>query len=184
MSESPAKTNEPWTAVTYPQDFAERGAALGPQSILRLQRIVASRREGYDIRAIVLACGLGPDKAEYPGQTRPFSEMMKDWLVAEGTFPAEAIHCSADHRPWKCIEVTLETIRLIKGKNLPRNVLVASTGFHIFPRMWTTWVLLCGAKRGWRLAFMPAWEGTYDLLHEWLGTVKYVPLALWHRWKI
>jgi len=44
--------------------------------------------------------------------------------------------------------------------------------------------MLCGWKRGWRLAFLPAWEGTYDLPHELAGTVKYIPLALWHRGKI
>jgi hypothetical protein len=82
------------------------------------------------------------------------------------------------------MEVTVEMIRLIKEKGLPKNVLVASTGFHIFPRMWTAWVLLCGGKKGWRLKFAPAWEGTYGLIHELLGTVKYIPLAIWHRGKI
>jgi hypothetical protein len=94
------------------------------------------------------------------------------------------IHCSRNDNAWNCIEVTLEMIALIKAQGLSKNVLVVSTGFHIFPRMWTTWILLCGGKRGWQPAFVPAWEGTYSLPHELLGTVKYVPLALWHRWKI
>lgn len=110
--------------------------------------------------------------------------MMKDWLVAEGTFSADMVHCSTDDRVWNCIEVTLEMVKIIKEKNLPRNVLVASTGFHIFPRMWVTWVLLCGGKKDWKLAFAPAWDGTYDLPHELGGAVKYVPMALWHRRKI
>lgn len=181
---SEIKTNEPWTAITYPQDFSEDGAGLGAQTILRLKRIVLARREGYNIRAIVLACGLEPEISKYPRQNRPFSEMMKDWLVAEGTFPADMIYCSTNHKAWNCMEVTLETVQMIKALGLPRNVLVASTGFHIFPRMWTAWVLLCGGKKGWKLTFAPAWDGTYDALHELGGTVKYIPMALWYRWKI
>ena len=176
--------NGPWTGVTYPQDFSAQGAGLGPQTILRLQRLVQARREGHDIQAVVLACGLGPDRTEYPRQERPFSEMMKAWLVAEGTFPPDMIYCSPDHRAWNCMEVTLETIKIIRKKNLPQNVLVASTGRHLYPRMWATWVLLCGGKKDWRLAFAPDWAGTYDLLHELLGTVKYVPFSLWHRYRI
>ena len=179
-----ARKNEPWTAVTYPQDFSGQGAGLGPQTVLRLQRIVQARREGYNIQAVVLACGLGPDREEYPQQTRSFAEMMGEWLVKEGTFPAAMIHCSANHQVWNCIEVTLEMIGMIQEKGLPKNVLVASTGRHLYPRMWSTWVLLRGGKRGWKLAFAPAWEGTYDLTHELAGTVKYVPLALWHRGRV
>jgi hypothetical protein len=82
------------------------------------------------------------------------------------------------------MEVTLEMISMIKEAGLPRNVLVASTGFHIYPRMWATWILLCGGRKDWKLAFAPAWDGKYDALHELAGTVKYVPLALWHRWRI
>jgi hypothetical protein len=127
---------------------------------------------------------LGPDVNEYPKQTKSFAEMMRAWLVAEGTFTAETIHCSTNNRVWNCIEATLEMIKMIKDRGLSRNVLVVSTGFHIFPRMWSTWVLLCGGKRGWKLAFAPAWDGTYDLPHELGGTVKYIPMALWHRGKI
>jgi len=174
---------EPWTAITYPQDFSGAGAGLGPQTILRLERMVLAGREGYDIRAIVLACGLGPDVHEYPKQTRPFAEMMRDWLAAEGTFPADMIHCSTNNMVWNCMEVTLEMIRIIKAKGLSRNVLVVSTGFHIFPRMWSAWVLLCGGKRDWKLAFAPAWNGKYDAVHELGGTIKYIPMALWHRRK-
>lgn len=176
-----SRKDEPWTAITYPQDFSGAGAGLGPQTILRLQRIVQAKREGYNIRAIVLACGLGPDTKEYPKQTRSFADMMGEWLVKEGTFTAERIHCSPNDTVWNCIEVTLEMIQMIQDKRLPRNVLVASTGYHIYPRMWSTWVLLRGGKRGWKLTFAPAWNGTYDLLHELAGTVKYVPMALWHR---
>ena len=170
--------------MTYPQDFSGEGAALGPQTILRLKRLVYARQQGHNIGAVVLACGIGPDVHEYPKQTRPFSEMMRDWLVAEGTFPAEMIHCSPNHKAWNCIEVTMETIQMVKARGLPRNVLVASTGFHIFPRMWTTWTLLCGGKKGWKLAFEPDWEGTYGAVHELLGTCKYVPMALWYRGRI
>jgi len=179
-----ALKQEPWTAITYPQDFSGAGAGLGPQTILRLQRIVRARREGYNICAVVLACGLGPDTHEYPNQTRSFANMMKEWLVNEGTFSADMIHCSSNDKAWNCIEVTLEMIKMIKAKGLSKNVLVASTGFHIFPRMWSTWVLLCGRKPGWKLAFLLAWEGTYDLPHELAGTVKYIPMALWYRGKI
>jgi len=179
-----AQKNEPWTAITYPQDFSGAGAGLGPQTILRLRRIVQARREGYNIRAVVLACGLGPDKQEYPQQTRSFAEMMGEWLLQEGTFTTDMIHCSTNDQAWNCMEVTLEMIQMIQTKGLPKNVLVASTGYQIYPRMWATWVLLCGGKRGWKLAFAPAWEGTYDLPHELAGTVKYVPLALWHRYQI
>jgi hypothetical protein len=176
-----SRKNEPWTAITYPQDFSGEGAGLGPQTILRLQRIIQAHREGYNIRAVVLACGLGPDKKEYPRQTRSFADMMGEWLIKEGTFPADMIHCSTNDNAWNCIEVTLEMIQMIKAKRLPKNVLVASTGCHIYPRMWSTWVLLCGGKPDWKLAFAPAWDGTCDLPHELAGTVKYVPLALWHR---
>jgi hypothetical protein len=176
--------NEPWTAITYPQDFSGEGVGLGTQTILRLQRIVQARHEGYNINAIVLACGLGPEVSKYPKQTRPFSEMMRDWLVAEGTFPVGMIHCSANLKAWNCIEVTLETIKMIKAKALSKNALVASTGYHIYPRMWTTWTLLCGGKRNWNLAFAPAWNGTYNMPHELAGTVKYIPMALWYRRKV
>jgi len=178
------RKNEPWTAITYPQDFSDEGAGLGTQTVLRLRRIIHARREGYNISAIVLACGLGPEVSKYPKQTRPFSEMMKDWLIAEGTFPPEKIYCSANHKAWNCMEVTLEMIKMIESKALSQNVLVASTGFHIFPRMWATWTLLCRGKRDWNLAFAPAWDGTYDMPHELAGTVKYIPMALWYRHKI
>ena len=176
--------NLPWTAITYPQDFSDEGAALGPQTILRLKRIVRTKQEGFDIRAIVLTCGIGPDIREYPKQTRPFSEMMKDWLVVEGTFSTEMIFCSANHKTWNCIETTLEMVNVIQANKLPQNVLVVSTGFHIFPRMWTTWQLLCGRKKSWRIAFAPDWDGTYNALHELAGTVKYIPMALWYRCRI
>jgi hypothetical protein len=179
-----AKKTKVWTAITYPQDFSDAGAGLGPQTILRLNKILQSRHEGYSIGSIVLACGLGPEVSKYPKQTRPFAEMMKEWLVAEGTFPADMIHCSADNRVWNCIEATMEMIKIIKEKNLPKNVLVVSAGFHIFPRMWATWILLCGGKKDWKLSFAPAWDGTYDLPHELGGTVKYVPMAVWYRRKI
>lgn len=177
----PLDAQRTWTALTYPQDFSGAGTALGPQTILRLKRLVRARQQGRNISAVVLTCGIGPDVGEYPQQTRPFSEMMKDWLVAEGTFTAEMIHCSENHRPWNCIEVTLETIRMVKELGLPRNILVVSTGSHIYPRMWTTWRLLCGGKANWRLAFEPEWEGTSSLVHELLGTCKYIPMALWYR---
>jgi tartrate dehydratase beta subunit/fumarate hydratase class I family protein len=177
-----ADKRKPWTAITYAQDFSEQGAALGPQTILRLKKIVESRDQGYNIRAVVLAGGLGPDVAEYPKQTKAFSAMMAEWLVAEGNFSKETVYHS-DHG-WNCIEVTLEIIRQIKMNRLPQNVLVVSTGLHIFPRMWTTWVLLCSGKRDWDLAFAPDWTGTYDLWHELAGTVKYIPMGLWYRWKV
>ena len=181
---TPPDKNTAWTAITYPQDFSAEGAGLGPQTILRLQRIVQARREGYNIRAVVVACGLGPDTKEYPHQTRSFAAMMGEWLVREGTFSSDTIHCSPNLKAWNCIEVTLEMISLIQARQLPRNVLVVSTGYHIYPRMWSTWVLLCGGRRNWKLAFAPAWNGTYDLPHELAGTVKYIPLALWHRYRI
>ncbi len=177
-----AEKQKPWTAITYAQDFSDDGAGLGPQTILRLKRIAQARDEGYNIRAVVLAGGIGPEKEKYPKQTKPFANMMGEWLVNEGKFPAESIHCSAD--AWNCIEVTLEMIRLIKANHLPQNVLVVSTGFHIYPRMWTTWMLLCGGKRGWSLGFVPEWKGTYYLFHEWAGTVKYIPMAIWYRGRI
>jgi hypothetical protein len=34
------RKKELWTAITYPQDFSDKGAGLGPQTILRLQRII------------------------------------------------------------------------------------------------------------------------------------------------
>jgi len=177
-----AQKQKPWTAITYAQDFSDEGAGLGPQTILRLKRIAQARDEGYNIQAVALAGGIGPEqekKEKYPRQTRPFASMMGDWLVSQGKFPAAAVHCSAD--AWNCIEVTLEMIRLIKANRLPQNVLVVSTGFHIYPRMWTTWMLLCGGKRGWSLGFVPAWEGTYYWFHEWAGTAKYIPMAIWYR---
>jgi tartrate dehydratase beta subunit/fumarate hydratase class I family protein len=173
---------KPWTAITYAQDFSGEGAALGPQTILRLKKIVDARNDGYNIAAVVLAGGLGPDVAEYPKQTKAFSAMMAEWLAVEGKLPASALYHS--DRGWNCIEVTMEMIRQIKFNRLPQNVLVVSTGFHIFPRMWTTWVLLCARKKGWSLAFVPDWTGAYDMLHELLGTAKYIPMALWYRRKI
>ena len=174
-----ADKQKSWTAITYAQDFSDEGAGLGPQTILRLQRIVEARNEGYQIKAVVLAGGIGPEKALYPKQTKSFANMMGEWLVSEGKFSAGEIYCSAD--AWNCIEVTLETIRLIKANRLPQNVLAVSTGHHIYPRMWTTWQLLCGGKRDWSLGFVPEWKGTYDRFHEWAGTVKYIPMALWYR---
>lgn len=172
----------PWTAITYAQDFSGKGAGLGPQTILRLNAIVKARNEGYNISAIVLAGTVGPEAKKYPNQTRPLATMMVEWLVTEGKIPAEMIHSSVE--AWNCIEVTLEMIRVIKRDNLLRNVLVISAGGHIYPRMWTTWVLLCGGKKDWHLGFLPAWDGTYDLPHELGGTVKYIPISLWHRGKI
>jgi hypothetical protein len=177
-----ADRQKSWTAITYAQDFSGEGAGLGPQTVLRLNAIAKARADGYHLKAIVLAGGIGPETKKYPHQTRPLATMMKDWLVTEGKFPAEMIYTSAE--AWNCITVTLEMIRLIKENNLPRNVLVVSTGGHIYPRMWTTWVLLCGGKKDWSLGFLPAWEGTYDLLHELGGTVKYIPMSLWYRAKI
>jgi hypothetical protein len=176
--------NAPWTAITYPQDFSGAGAGLGAQTILRLQRLVLARQQGWNITAIVLACGIGPDMRKHPKQTRPFADMMKEWLVAEGTFPTDLIRCSANHKAWNCMEVTLEMLKMIKAQGLSRNVLVASTGFHIYPRMWMTWFLLCGGRKDWRLGFTPAWEGTYNIPHELGGTIKYIPMALWYRGKI
>lgn len=173
---------KPWTAITYAQDFSGQGASLGPQTTLRLKKIRESRDQGYNIRAVVLAGGLGPDVEEYPNQTQAFSTMMAEWLATEGTFQPETIFHS--DRGWNCIEVTLEMIRQIKINHLPKNVLVVSTGFHIYPRMWTTWVLLCSKKKDWDLAFAPDWTGTYDLWHELAGTVKYIPMALWNRRKV
>lgn len=173
---------KPWTAITYAQDFSAEGASLGPQTILRLKKIVDARNDGYNIRAVVLAGGLGPDTREYPKQTRAFSAMMAEWLVNDGKLPAETIYYS--DKGWNCIEVTLEMIRQIKINGLPRNVLIVSTGFHIFPRMWTTWYLLCAGKRDWSLACAPEWTGTYDLWHELAGTIKYIPMALWYRRRI
>jgi len=149
-----------------------------------LKRFILARRQGYNVQAIVLAGGLGPDTDEYPRQTRAFADMMGEWLVKEGTFSEEMIHCSPNQRAWNCMDVTLEMIKTIKAKSLPQNVLVVSTGFHLFPRMWTAWVLLCGGRRDWRLAFAPAWEGTCNVLHELAGTIKYIPIALWYRRKI
>jgi hypothetical protein len=171
-----------WTAITYPQDFSDSGASLGPQTILRLQKIVDTKNEGgYPITDVVLACGMGPDTHEYPRQTRSFALMMKEWLVMEGTFSQESIHCSGDDNVWNCIQATMEMLSIIKQLGLSRNVLVVSTGFHIYPRMWVTWRLLCTGVNGWKLAFVPAWDGTYDLLHEALGTVKYFAMASWYR---
>jgi hypothetical protein len=177
-----AQKEKPWTAVTYPQDFSEEGASLGPLTILRLKKIVDARNEGYNLKAIVLPGKVGPETAKYPKQTRPFAKMMEDWLVTEGKFPAEIIYCEVN--VWNCIESTLGMIHLIKQNSLPRNVLVVSNGRHIYPRMWVTWVLLCGGKKDWSLAFLPEREGRSDLLHEWGGTLKYIPMALWYRGKI
>ena len=177
-----ADKQKSWTAITYAQDFSEEGAALGPQTILRLKAIGRARDEGYNIKAVAMACGLGPETNLYPKQTKPFATMMKEWLVAEGKFPAEMVYSSAD--AWNCMESTLELIRMIKSNNLPRNVLVVSAGRHIYPRMWMTWELLCGGKKDWSLGFVPAWDGTYDLFHEWAGTAKYIPMALWYRRKV
>lgn len=171
-----------WTAITYAQDFSNQGADLGPQTILRLNAIVKARNEGYNITSIVLAGSVGPETKKYPKQTRPLATMMQEWLVTEGKIPAGMIQIST--AAWNCIEVTLEMIRVIKKNNLSRNVLVVSTGGHIYPRMWTTWILLCGGKKDWHLGFLPNSEGTCDLLHEWLGTVKYIPLSLCYRGKI
>lgn len=171
-----------WTAVTYAQDFSREGASLGPQTILRLKKIASARDSGYNIDAVVLAGGLGPDVAEYPRQTRAFSAMMAEWLVDEGKLPSEKVYHS--DQGWNCIEVTLEMIRQIKANRLSQNVLVVSTGFHIYPRMWTAWTLLCAGKRNWSIAFVPEWAGSYGFIHEFLGTVKYVPMALWYRGKV
>lgn len=171
----------PWTAITYAQDFRDEGAALGAQSILRLRAIASARNDGYDIRAVALAGGLRPKLKEYPKQTRPLAQMMGEWLVTEEKFPADMVHQSTNNKAWNCIEVTLELIRMIKTGGMPQNVLIVSTGFHIYPRMWTTWVLLCGGKRGWKLGFLPAWQGTYGVFHELAGTVKYIPMSLWYR---
>jgi len=171
-----------WTAVTYAQDVSQEGAALGPQTILRLKKIVDFRNQYFNIRDVVLAGGLGPDVAEYPKQTRAFSAMMADWLAMEGSFSATDIYHS--DQGWNCIEVTLEMIRQIKLNRLPQNVLVVSAGFHIFPRMWSTWTLLCGGKKGWSLGYVPDWTGTCDILHELGGTAKYIPMAIWYRQKI
>jgi hypothetical protein len=181
MNESEHQGDRSWTAVTYPQDFSEEGASLGPQTILRLQKIVSVQRQGgFRVSDIVLACGMCPTP-EYPRQTRSFGIMMKKWLIAEGTFTADAIHSSPNYRVWNCIQSTLEMIRMIEARDLPRNVLVVSTGFHIYPRMWMTWKILLGCNRRWKLAFAPAWNGTFGLFHELGGTIKYIPMALWYR---
>ena len=174
--------NRSWTAITYPQDFCDNGAELGPQTILRLQTIVDTHRCGIaHVGNIVLACGIGPEVRRYPNQTRSFAVMMKEWLIAEGTFDQSIIHCSRDDKVWNCIDATVEMMKLIKSLNLSRNVLVVSTAFHIYPRMWITWRILCAKRKPWQLAFIPAWEGTYSIIHELGGTVKYIPMVLWYR---
>lgn len=178
----PPDKQKSWTAITYAQDFSGSGAGLGEQTILRLNAIVKARNEGYNINAIVLAGGIGPETKKYPNQTRPLATMMQDWLVTEGKIPGEMVHSST--AAWNCIEVTLEMIRLIKKNNLSQNVLVVSAGGHIYPRMWTTWVLLCGGKKDWHLGFLPDWTGACGLVHEWAGTIKYIPMSLWYRGKI
>ena len=171
-----------WVAITYPQDFSGLGRGLGEQTILRLECMVtAYKDDGYNISHIILACGIGPDRKEYPYQTQPFATMMKEWLVKEGTFSANMIHCSSDDNVWNCIDVTLEIIRMISDLGLPRNILIVSTGLHIYPRMWVTWKILCPKSRGWTLEFIPAWDGKVGILHELAGTIKYIPLSLWYR---
>ncbi len=171
-----------WTVVTYPQDFSNNGGDLGPQTILRLEKLVETYNLGkYKISAIVLACGLGPNKYEYPNQSESFAVMMKRWLVNEGSIDPSIIHCSQNDRVWNCIEVTLEMTDMINRSHLSRNILVVSTGFHIYPRMWITWKILCSMNDSWKSAYIPAWNGKYSIIHESAGTVKYLVLALWYR---
>jgi|GEM_PF-5333223 len=171
-----------WVAVTYPQDFSFRGASLGPQTILRLQRLVdAKHAKKIKISHVILACGMCPNKKKFPLQTHSFASMMQEWLIHEGTFSREQILCSDNHKVWNCIEVTLEMIRMIRHHQLPENVLIVSTGFHIFPRMWITWRLLTSGK-SWSIGAVPEWTGTYGIIHELFGTIKYIPMALWYRW--
>lgn len=174
--------NLPWTAITYPQDFSLGGLELGKKTISRLQQIILTKCEGkYNISAIALASGFGPDKDEYPKQQRSFESMMKDWLISNGEIPDKIVYCSHNAKVWNCIEMTLEIIRMIKAHNLPKNVLVVSNYFHIYPRMWITWMILCSGKSGWNLAFCPERKGTSEFFHELGGTIKYIPLALWYR---
>jgi hypothetical protein len=171
-----------WTVVTYPQDFSNEGASLGPQTILRLQKIVDIRAQGtVPISSVVLACGLSPDVHRYPFQRKSFALMMKEWLIGEGGINPEIIHCSQNDGVWNCIEVTMEDIRLINVLGLSHNVLVVSTGFHIYPRMWVTWKILCSNNSRWHVKFVPIWGGSYKIFHELGGTVKYIPMALWYR---
>jgi len=178
-------TNHSWTAITYPQDFSDEGLGLGEKTIYRLRKIVDVKQDRtYNIQAIVLASGFGPDRDEYPNQHKSFEAMMAEWLISEGKISKEIIHCSNNPKVWNCIEMTLEMIHIMKTRNLPKNVLIVSNYHHIYPRMWTTWMLLCGKKYGWRLAFCPENNGTSKFFHEIGGTVKYIPMALWHRHSI
>jgi hypothetical protein len=178
-----AKKPTLWTGVSYPQDFSNQGATIGPQTILRLRRLIrAHSQENFIIKDIVFACGIRPHAHEYPLQKDTFSEMMKEWILTQGNwFSPESIHCSPNIQAWNCIESTLEMIHIINTRNLSRNVLVVSTGFHIYPRMWVTWKILCPKSDGWNLHFVSAWEGSYGIFHELAGTAKYIPMALWYR---
>lgn len=174
-----------WTAITYPQDFSDEGAQLGHETILRLKKLVSIRKENkYSIKSVVLASGMCPNENLFPLQTEPFEILMKRWLVAEGTFSATEIFCGHDLTTWNCLEMTLTMIKVIKEHQLPKNVLVISAGGYIYPRLWITWKLLCRRKPDWNLAFAPEWSGKYSIAHEIFGTLKYLPLAAWHRSRI
>jgi hypothetical protein len=165
----------PWTGFVLPYEFGPDGNSVGPQTALRLKRLVKEHVAGNrNIPNVILAAGFAPLGIRTARQTRTFSEMMREWLVDEGTFLPEQIHKSPDSTVWTSIGESLEVIRMIEEMGLSRNILVVSTWNHIYPRMWITWHLLLLFRPGWHVDFATTKKCSVGWEHELLGTVKYV----------
>ena len=178
----PPLRKNPWTALVLPYEFGPDGISLCPQTVGRLERLVSAVRvDGYNIPAVVLAAGLPPaywsDRDSCP-HTMPFSDLMYSWLVAEKTFHFEQIHVSNDAHVWTSWSEINEAISMIERFELPRNILVVSTGNHVYPRLWLTCRILLAFKKGWHVRFCPTWKYRVGMTHELLGTVKYMPMSI------
>jgi hypothetical protein len=174
VGKGPGK-NQPWTATVLPYEFGLDGNSVGPQTALRLKRLVNEHVAGNrNIPNVILAAGFAPLGIRTARQTRTFSEMMREWLVDEGTFLPEQIHKSPDTTVWTSIGESLEVIRMIEEMGLSRNILVVSTWNHIYPRMWITWHLLLLFRPGWHVDFATTKNCSVGMTHELLGTVKYI----------
>ncbi len=156
-----------WTLFVLPCDTANEGKTIGVETLIRLEAVLDATKK-FPVSDIVITAGISPDKES--GMIEPFTILMEKKLRELGV--KIPIHKSENMKTWTSFEETLEAMRMIWEKNFFTNVLVVSTGFHIYPRLWVMWKIL--KPPGWKVKFFPAWEGSVDFLHEFLGTFAYI----------
>ncbi len=159
---------EPCTLFILPCDLIEQGRKLGPETVARLKKATGLIDEGFNVKAIVMTAGISPDK----------EEMMADWLRSGKFLEQAVIYTSPNESTWTSMEEILAARKIIIKRNLPNDVVVVSSSYHI-PRLWITWIIL--KPKNWKMKFVPAWDvhvGIVTIIHEILAIPIYVLRAL------